>query len=64
MQTFQVKPCKEIGIIKNAIREAILEGIIRNTFDEAYQFMLVEGQKTGLQPKLILKHSITDSDSI
>jgi putative nucleotidyltransferase with HDIG domain len=64
MQTFQVKPCKEIGIIKNAIREAILEGAIHNTFDEAYQFMLAEGQKIGLQPKLILKHSISDSDSI
>lgn len=48
METFSLKPCREIGIIKNAIKEAILDGIIRNNFDEAYAFMLEQGEKLGL----------------
>lgn len=48
MQTFGLKPCKQVGEIKSAIREAILEGEIQNNFDEAYQLMLREGSKAGL----------------
>lgn len=40
METFSLKPCREIGIIKDAIREAILEGDIENTYDAAYAFMM------------------------
>jgi len=50
MQIFDIKPCKQVGEIKNAIREAILDGIIPNSFDEAYQFMIVEAAKLGLIP--------------
>jgi poly(A) polymerase len=46
--TFGLKPCKEIGIIKNAIKEAILDGIIPNTHDAAFQFMLEKGKELGL----------------
>ncbi|HNW98979.1 MAG TPA: HD domain-containing protein [Bacteroidales bacterium] len=49
MKTFNIKPCREVGIIKEAIREAILDGIIGNTFEEAYQLMLQEGEKLGLK---------------
>ena len=49
MQTFQLKPCREVGIIKDTIREAILEGIIPNEFSAAYQMMMEEGEKLGLQ---------------
>ena len=49
MQTFGIGPSKEIGIIKNAIREAILEGEIKNDFEQAYQFMLAKGEEIGLQ---------------
>lgn len=59
METFQLKPGKEIGIIKTAIREAILDGIIPNDFTSAYRFMLEEGRKIGLKPVRILHESIT-----
>lgn len=49
MQTFGLKPCREVGIIKTAIREAILDGKIGNNFDEAYDFMLTEAEKLGLK---------------
>ena len=49
MKTFNISPCHKVGTIKDAIREAILDGVIGNTFDEAYQFMLNEGEKLGLK---------------
>ncbi|MCM5663509.1 CCA tRNA nucleotidyltransferase [Galbibacter mesophilus] len=50
METFNLKPSKEIGIIKEAIKEAILEGEIPNEHDAAYEFMLKRGKKLGLKP--------------
>ncbi len=51
METFNLKPCREIGLIKTSIREAILEGEIPNRRDQALQFMLKEGEKLGLTPQ-------------
>ena len=51
MQTFQIKPCEKVGIIKNAIREAILDGIIGNNFEEAKNLMYKEAAKLGLIKK-------------
>ena len=48
MSVFGLPPCRQVGIIKTAIREAILEGEIRNNFEEAYSLMLAEGNKLGL----------------
>ncbi len=48
MEVFGLGPCRQVGVIKTAIREAILEGVIHNNFEEAYQMMLEEGAKTGL----------------
>ena len=62
METFGIAPGKEIGTIKTAIREAILDGEIPNTFDEAYAFMLNQGNALGLQPIKILKSSIQDTE--
>lgn len=50
MEVFGLEPCREIGIIKNAIKEAILDGIIQNDRDQAYQFMLVKAHELGLKP--------------
>ena len=49
METFNLKPSKEIGIIKDAIKEAILEGEIPNEYEAAYQFMLEKGRSMNLQ---------------
>ena len=48
MKAFNLKPCKAIGQIKEAIKEAILEGDINNNYDDAYNIMLKEGKKLGL----------------
>jgi poly(A) polymerase len=50
MEAFGIPPSKEVGIIKLAIREAILEGVIPNEYEAAYRFMLEEGRKIGLTP--------------
>lgn len=49
METFNLKPCREIGIIKDAIKEAILEGDISNDYKEAYQFMIEKAAAIGLK---------------
>jgi len=50
METFNLKPCREIGQIKEAIKEAILEGEIANNHDEAKALMLKKGIGLGLKP--------------
>lgn len=49
MQTFDIKPSKEVGLIKNAIKDAILDGEIANDFEEAFDFMKQKGRALGLQ---------------
>lgn len=49
MDTFDLKPCRQIGMIKDAIKEAILEGEIANDYDEAYEFMLKKASALGLK---------------
>jgi len=49
MKAFNLTPCKEIGIIKSEIKEAILDGKIQNNREEAYDYMLGIGRKLNLK---------------
>ncbi len=51
MNTFEISPCREVGIIKNAVKDAILDGIIPNEYEPAYQLMIQEANKLGIYPK-------------
>ncbi|CAM1333273.1 CCA tRNA nucleotidyltransferase [Tenacibaculum aestuariivivum] len=49
MEAFNLTPCREIGQIKEAIKEAILEGEIPNEHEACYNFMILKGKKLGLE---------------
>lgn len=51
MKTFDLKPGPEIGILKNAIKEAILDGVIENDRNAAFDFMLNKAKEIGLEHK-------------
>lgn len=51
MKTFGIAPSKPVGIIKNAIREAIIDGQLENDFDAAFEFMLERGRELNLKVK-------------
>lgn len=48
MEIFNLKPSREIGVLKEAIKEAILEGEIHNDYESAYAFMMERAKKLGL----------------
>ena len=52
MTTFNLQPCTEIGIIKSTIKEAILDGQIENSPEQAYELMLQLGEKFGLKKSI------------
>jgi hypothetical protein len=53
MEIFHISAGREVGIIKNAIREAILDGIIRNDYQEAFDFMVEKAKSLNI----MLNHS-------
>ena len=50
MRYFGLEPCREVGVIKNTIKEAILEGEIHNDYNEAFALMQEKGAELGLKP--------------
>jgi hypothetical protein len=50
MEVFDLTPSKEVGTIKLALREAVLEGIIPNEFELSFDYVLKEGEKLNLKP--------------
>lgn len=49
MEVYNLQPCREIGVLKEAIKEAILEGDIPNEYQAAYDFMVIRAKKLGLK---------------
>ena len=49
MKTFNLQPCREVGEIKDAIKDAILDGEIHNNYDEAFAFMIKKAAELGLK---------------
>jgi hypothetical protein len=50
MKVFGLKPGREVGVLKNAIREAILDGEIPNNFDDAYNLLMKKAGEMNLKP--------------
>jgi len=50
MEIFGIRPSRQVGDLKNMIREAILEGEIENSYDAAYRFMLEKAAAMDLKP--------------
>ncbi len=51
MKLFGIGPSREIGTIKTALKDAILDGHVNNEYDDAYNFVLEKGKELGLQQK-------------
>jgi hypothetical protein len=51
MQLFDLAPCAEVGTLKSAVKDAILDGIIPNEHDAALRYIIERAAKMGLSPK-------------
>ena len=57
MKVFELAPCRQVGDIKTAIKDAILDGVIPNEFEAAYDYMLQTAAALGLEPKHDLRQA-------
>ena len=51
MEIFDIPPSRPVGFLKNAIKDAILDGEIANNYDDAYDYMIEKAKEAGLTPK-------------
>ena len=52
MEVFELRPCREVGELKTILKDAILDGIIGNNYEEAFALMIEKGKEMGLTPKV------------
>ncbi len=52
METFGLPPSKPVGVIKDALKDAMLDGVIPNTYEAAFEYMLKKGKEMGLELKI------------
>ena len=50
MKVFNLQPCREIGSLKSSIKDAILDGVIPNEHDAAFEYMLKKAKQMELEP--------------
>lgn len=53
MNTFGLKPCKEVGVLKTFIKDAVLDGKVPNEHDAVFNYMLEYAKKIGLKPETV-----------
>lgn len=53
MKIFNLSPCAEVGRLKTSIKDAILDGVIPNEYNAAYEYLMQKAEKIGLTPKNI-----------
>ena len=51
MEMFDLQPCREVGDLKTSLKDAILDGVIPNEYEAAYQFILAKAAEMGLKKK-------------
>ena len=52
MKMFGLQPSKEVGLLKTSLKDAILDGVISNNYDEALNFLIAKAESMGLKPIL------------
>ena len=51
MDIFKIQPCKEVGVLKNLIKNAILDGVIKNDYKQAKKYLFIKAKELGINEK-------------
>ena len=51
MELFNIQPCKEVGILKELIKNAILDGVIKNDYNQAKKYLFIKAKEIGINEK-------------